>query len=79
VKRVLQRGPLVGYFLACPACGFAAPYLDEDVGYREEPPAGQPLPAGSYRALVGIDVPPACARCRRRLRVADGALEALDP
>jgi hypothetical protein len=33
VKRVMQRGPLVGYFLACPACGFSASYLEDDAGF----------------------------------------------
>jgi hypothetical protein len=70
VKRV-SAGPrrvLVGYVVACPACGAARPYLDEDVGFREE--------AGP--TLVGTDRPLRCA-CGLSLRVVsnpDPTLEA---
>lgn len=70
VKRV-SAGPrrvLVGYVVACPACGVARPYLDEDVGFREE----------EGPVLVGTDRPPRCA-CGLSLRVVadpDPALEA---
>lgn len=66
LKRV-SVGPvrvLVGYVVACPACGAARPYLDEDVGFRED--------AG---ALVELARPPRCA-CGLSLRVDGGALEA---
>lgn len=76
VKRVMQRGPLVSYFIACPACGLSAAYLHSAVGFREEPPAEVPLRQGEHRALVGVGDPPDCYRCRRVLVVVDGRLEA---
>ncbi len=86
VKRVMQRGPLVGYFLACPACGFSASYLHDAVGYVEDPPTGTMLRAGERHWLVGIERPPACYKCRLLLRVtappsslALGFLEAVVP
>jgi hypothetical protein len=67
VKRVsvgLNRA-LVGYVIACPSCGAARPYLDEDVGFRED-----------GLALVGTDRPARCA-CGLSLRVENGTLEAV--
>ena len=70
VKRV-SVGPhraLVGYVIACPACGVARPYLDDDVGFAE----------GPGPALVGVTRPPRCA-CGLSLRVVvdpEPALEA---
>lgn len=73
IKRCMQRGPLVGYFIGCPACGFVASYLDEAVGYEEDPPApGTRWP----RLLIGIRVPPACFMCKARLGIEGGALVA---
>lgn len=78
VKRVMQRGPLVGYFLACPACGFSASYLDEQCGFEEDPPKGVMLhDLRVQRVILSIKTPPRCFRCRRYLRVVDGHLEAV--
>lgn len=80
VKRVMQRGPLIGYFLACPACGFVGSYVDDAVGYVEKPDKSVTLRVGDpQRELLGTNHPPTCFRCRRLLRVADGHLEACDP
>lgn len=81
VKRVMQRGPFVGYFLCCPGCQFTASYLDDACQFVEDPPHPEPLPPGvELRRLVGITNPPACFKCRRLIRVGkDGALEAVDP
>lgn len=69
IKRVLQRGPLVGYYLACPACNFAGSYLDEKVGFLEaEPYVGTKWP----RRLVGIKNPPKCYHCRAWLSIESG-------
>lgn len=79
LKRVPQLGPLVGYFIACPACGFPAPYLDDEVGYVEEPPKEKTLYAGSpQRELRGLERPPRCFRCKLLLRVELERLEACE-
>jgi hypothetical protein len=73
VKRCMHRGPLVGYYIACPACGFKATYLDEDVGFIEEPAVvGSPFP----KRLLGMRNPPPCYRCKLRLSVRGLELEA---
>jgi hypothetical protein len=77
VKRVMQSGPLIGYFLACPACGFACAYLDEACGYVEDPP--KTVVTRAVRKLVAITHPPTCFRCKRTLHVEGGFLEACDP
>lgn len=86
VKRVMQRGPLIGYFLCCPSCGFAASYLDEDSGsikgcdFIELPPKTEPLlDLKKSRELIFITHLPICFRCHRILRVLNGFLESLDP
>ncbi len=76
VKRVSGRGPLVGYFLACPACGFVASYLHDACGFTEVPPApGTEWP----RVLSGIGKPPPCYSCRSLISVEGGALVARRP
>ena len=72
VKRVTQRGPLVGYFIGCPSCGFVASYLNDEVGFREER-------AGTEVRLAGIDHPPRCAGCRLELHVVADELFATEP
>lgn len=73
VKRCVQRGPLIGYFMACPACGFSAAYLHDDVDYEEDPPSVEP----KYpKRITAINKPPACFMCKRKLVVANGQLEA---
>jgi hypothetical protein len=72
VKRVTARGPLVGYYIACP-CGWKATYLHDEVGFREE----QAIPSAAYpKRLVGFDRPPTCLRCEAVLTIRDGQLEA---
>ncbi len=80
VKRVLQRGPLVGYIIACPACGFAGTFLHESCHAGEgsgfvERPTG-PLAPGQVRELVSTTRDAPCFRCRRSIRVVAGTLEA---
>lgn len=73
VKRCMLRGPLVGYHLACSGCGFRATYLDEECGFVEELALeGHQFP----KRLIGITTPPSCFRCKRRLSVRDGNMEA---
>lgn len=80
VKRVMQRGPLVGYFLACPACGFSASYIEDQCGFVEDPPKTVMMRVGDpQRQLISITNPPRCYKCHRHLRVVDHHLEAVDP
>lgn len=84
IKRSMQRGPLIGYFLACPACAYACSYVHEDcgvqkgVGYIEDPPTDQPHHGTEPRKLVGMMRPPTCFRCKRVIRVRDGRLETVE-
>lgn len=69
VKRVLQRGPLVGYYLACPSCNGAFSYLHDKCSFVEaEPYVGTSWP----RRLVGIERPPRCYHCCAILTVESG-------
>ncbi len=76
VKRVMGRGPLVGYYIACPACGFSAAYLEDTL-----PPGHScrfvETGADAPFTLVGITNPPPCYSCHRILRVVDGQLQAV--
>lgn len=73
VKRITARGPLIGYYLACPACGYRASYLDEACRFEEHPALlGAPHP----RSLTGIGSPPPCLGCKRTLRIVEGYMEA---
>lgn len=73
VKRVMWAGPLIGYFIACPACKYKASYLHSTCEFVEPlPEPGKPHP----RALIGIKKPPKCFSCQRVLQVKDGFLEA---
>lgn len=65
VKRCMQRGPLVGYYIACPGCGFIATYLHEDVGYVETPTDPLTYP----KKLIKIERPPKCYSCKRSISV----------
>lgn len=68
VKRVPFTGGLVGYFLACPGCGFKASYLREEGDFQEASVDGATL-------LVGIGRPPPCIACRKKLAMVAGKLE----
>lgn len=73
VKRVCHRGPLVGYYIVCPACRWKATYLDEECGFIEEPAvASSPYP----KRLLGMTKPPKCTRCKLTLQVRERYLEA---
>ncbi|NUP12898.1 MAG: hypothetical protein HOW73_43215 [Polyangiaceae bacterium] len=75
VKRVPQRGGLVGYFIACPGCRFIASYLDDHHGFLEE----CVLPGHTTPVkLVGIEKPPRCFRCRKSITVVGASLEVPD-
>jgi hypothetical protein len=92
VKRVMQRGPLQGYMVACPApssfpearargeaCGFVGTYLDRAVGFVEDPPADVFVADSRQRRVVATRHPMRCFRCQRELRVVDGVMEAHEP
>lgn len=69
----MHRGPLVGYYIACPGCGFRATYLHDDVGYVEE----RAVEGSEYpKRLVGLKTPPTCIRCKKTIRVIGREIEA---
>lgn len=75
LKRVMQRGPLVGYYIACPACGFAQSYLDDEVHYVEQPVEIDGL---VYMHATGMRDPGVCLSCNRRIVIADGFVSAYE-
>jgi hypothetical protein len=77
VKRTPRRGPLVGLFLRCPACGALGAHLAADVLPDEEPdPPERPEQPSGLR-LVRLDRSPTCRRCGRSICVADGVVRAV--
>jgi DNA-directed RNA polymerase subunit RPC12/RpoP len=70
VRRTLLKGPLVGYAIACPGCGFIEthPDLHGEMGYIERD-----------GALVGAEKPYRCMLCAREVRIADGLIRAGQP
>lgn len=71
VKRVpADPRYLVGYHVACPGCGFSAPYQVAEAGILEVAD-----PDGAL--LVALEREPLCIRCRRRIVVRGGRLAVL--
>lgn len=58
VKRYLSKGPLVGYMVACPSCGFIELHLKERAGFVEE-----------EGVLVCTTSAVGCMLCGRSIRV----------
>lgn len=67
VRRTLTNGPLVGYHLACPSCGFIALQQDlhDEVGFEERD-----------GHLVGMREAYRCVLCHRTVTIADGIISA---
>lgn len=86
VKRVFAAGPLLGYFIACPACGFYGSYLHCEAGFTEiGPTVGSRGPGAHateepYRHPTSLSAthPVVCYGCRRRIVVKDGELEVIE-
>lgn len=76
LKRVVQRGPLIGYFMACPACGFSASYLDSECGFIER---AVEVDGVQYMRAVGVQRPPVCFHCRRLITINGDMFEAHEP
>ncbi len=68
VKRYMSKGPLAGYMIACPACGFTELHMDEKVHFRfrQEPEATEFSNEGR---LTGITCPPRCMYCARVITI----------
>ncbi len=58
VKRVPYMGPLVGYHVACPGCGFVDQWRQVDQGWIER--AGM---------VSGAASPPTCTGCGKRILI----------
>ena len=65
VKRYMSTGPLAGYIIACPSCGFREMHMHERLGFVEED--GKLVSAAS-RAR--------CMVCGLHIRVHEGTLSA---
>lgn len=71
VKRCVARGPLIGFWIACPHCGFCVFYSEDAHRFHEHPN----LPGAPIRSLVGAETPLACFRCKRPMVIRDGYWE----
>lgn len=65
LKRCMQRGPLISFYIGCPTCGFIATYLHSDVGYVETPVDPLVFP----KVLRGMTNPPRCYGCKLTIDV----------
>lgn len=70
VKRQPQQGPLVGYWIACPACGAVRPYLASETTMIEHNPG-----VGKPKTLTGM-TPTPCQSCTKRIFVSDNQITA---
>lgn len=64
VKRQPLTGPLFGYFVACPACGFRALH-DDEAGFLE-----------TDTKLEAAALPLPCLACKRAIRIDAGHITA---
>lgn len=67
VRRTLTKGPLVGYTMACPGCGFIETQQDlhDEIGFIEQD-----------GVLVGAREPYRCTLCRRTITLRNGTISA---
>lgn len=76
IKRVMPRGPLfIGYYIACPGCGFIAVYLHDEAAFVEEDASREGR--GPFQ-LLGIGSA-RCVGCKAALGVEDGDLVSTVP
>lgn len=66
VKRYMSTGPLVGYMVACPSCGFIEMHLTEAAGYVEVD-----------GKLDHTTKPIGCMLCKRTISIAGGTIMAV--
>lgn len=62
-KRYMSTGPLYGYMLACPCCGFVELHADKAAGFIEE-----------NERLSATKQPVSCMNCRATISVTNGAV-----
>lgn len=67
IKRYMSVGPLVGYMVACPACGFIEMHMKADAGYVE----------GDGGTLLHTTKPVKCMLCKRTISIAGGVIAAV--
>lgn len=67
VRRTLTKGPLVGYTMACPGCGFIETQQDlhDEIGFIEKDDQ-----------LVGARESYRCMLCKRTITLKDGTISA---
>lgn len=71
VKRYMHTGPLVGYMVACPSCGFISLHLHEHGHFVDRVDVNDPVPV----VLISM-APVACMLCHRFIEVRDGVVHA---
>lgn len=92
VKRCMARGPtLVGYSVACPACGGIYSYLNERHAFvegawtksryefvrDEDDDRGPAATMVEHPATLSASTPLTCLACRRTITIAENAIEAV--
>ncbi len=68
VKRYMSKGPLFGFMVCCPACGFIELHQHDHVRFVEED-----------GALVSVEKPMRCLACNRVISIAGGVVLAISP
>jgi hypothetical protein len=71
-----KAGKPIGYHLTCAACPAKAMFTERECGFVEEPV----LPGKDHpKRLVGIERPPRCYGCGRRIGIDGTDLIAIEP
>jgi hypothetical protein len=64
----MTKGPLAGYMIACPSCGFTELHMHEKVRFTFRHEAG-PIEEEPRSVLIGMEKPPKCLYCTRTIYV----------
>lgn len=73
VKRYMSKGPLFGYMIACPSCGFIEMHEHKKAQFIEQPDPENP---DRPIFLVGTTNALRCMLCNRDIAAADGKISA---
>jgi hypothetical protein len=73
VKRYMTRGPLFGYMIGCPSCGFIELHQHDKAGFVDEPTGDEASP---FRLLSAAH-PVRCMFCTRTISIAGGIIMAV--
>jgi len=84
VKRMMPRGPLHGYTLACPGCGFRALYMTGEATFtesakwtsREAPDASGKLVHVAQPETLSLAGTIRCLACKKDIRIVENEMTA---